>query len=71
VKRAALFRSIQTAADEQGKLCVLVRQGRRHEFWEVSGMRFADPRHREIKEWTAEAILRELESIFGEGWWRS
>ena len=33
-------------------------------------MRFAVPRHRDLNEWTSEAIMRELEPIFGEDWWR-
>jgi hypothetical protein len=70
VKRAALIRRIQAAAVALDKRCELVRQGRRHEFWEVGGMRFAVPRHRDLNEWTAEAIMRELEPIFGEDWWR-
>jgi len=70
VKRAALIRRIQAAAAAERKQCVLVRQGPRHEFWEVGRIRFAVPRHREINEWTAEAIMRELEPILGEGWRR-
>jgi hypothetical protein len=47
-----------------------IRQGSRHEFWELGGFRFAVPRHRDINEWTAEAIMRELEPMLGEDWWR-
>ena len=49
---------------------MLVRQGHQHEIWDVGGFRFVVPRHRDISERTAEAIMRELEPIFGNGWWR-
>jgi len=51
--------------------CILIREGSRHEFWEVAGLRFTIPRHRDINEWTPEAIMRDLESVLGEDWWRS
>jgi hypothetical protein len=70
VKRRALIHRIRSEAVERGIRCGLDRQGSQHEIWEVGGLRFAVPRHRDISERTAEAIMRELESIFGESWWR-
>lgn len=70
MKRRALIHRIRTEAATRGLPCVLARQGRRHEFWEVGGFRFAIPRHREINEWTAEAIMRDLEPRLGKDWWR-
>lgn len=70
MKRRALIARIRTAAAERHIACELVRQGSQHEFWEVGGLRFTIPRHREINEWTAEAIMRDLEPILGEDWWR-
>jgi hypothetical protein len=70
MKRRALIHRIRAAAAAAGIPCELIRQGSRHEIWEVRGLRFAIPRHRDISEWTTESIMRELEPIFGEGWWR-
>ena len=71
MKRRALIHRIRLAAAAYGMSCILIREGSRHEFWEVDAFRFAIPRHREINEWTAEAIMRDLESVLGEDWWRS
>lgn len=70
MKRRALIHRIRSAAAAHGMRCVLIREGSRHEFWEVGGFRFAVPRHRDINEWTAEAIMRDLEPMLGEDWWR-
>jgi len=70
MKRRALIHRIRVAAADHGISCHLVRQGSRHEIWEVGGLRFAVPRHRDISERTAESIVRELEPILGERWWR-
>jgi hypothetical protein len=71
VKRRVLIQVIREAADQRNVPCRLSRQGRRHEFWEVGDFLFAIPRHREINEWTAEGIMRDLEPILGENWWRA
>jgi hypothetical protein len=70
VKRRALIRRIRTEAATQGVQCQLIRQGSRHEFWDVGGIRLSIPRHRDINDWTAVAIMRDLERLFGDGWWR-
>ena len=70
MKRRALILRIQVAASSRGVLFGKVREGSRHEFWAVGDLRVAIPRHRDINEWTAEAIMRDLEPILGDGWWR-
>jgi len=70
MKRRVLIHRIRAVAAAAGVPCQLIRQGSRHEFWDVGGFRFAVPRHRDINEWTAEAIMRDLEPILGEDWWR-
>jgi mRNA interferase HicA len=42
--------------------CVLVREGKAHSVWEnpSNGNRTTVPRHREISEYTARAICRQL-----------
>jgi hypothetical protein len=70
MRRRTLMRRISDACSANGLRLVLVRQGGRHEVWDVGGLRFSVPRHRDINEWTAEAIMRDLEPMLGEGWWR-
>ena len=36
-----------------------VREGRRHQIWMIGGERVSIPRHRDINEHTARAILKE------------
>jgi hypothetical protein len=71
MKRRALIQRIQEAASAKDLASFVVRQGSRHEFWDVGGVRLSIPRHRDINEWTAEAIMRDLEPVLGEGWWRA
>lgn len=47
-----------------------LRSGGAHDIWECDAFQVSIPRHREINEWTAEAIMRALEGKLGEGWWR-
>jgi hypothetical protein len=69
MKRRALIQRISRASAEQGVACQLIRQGSRHEFWDVGEFRFAIPRHRDVNDWTAQAIMRDLEPILGKGLW--
>lgn len=48
----------------------VVRQGRQHEIWRCGDTQISVPRHREINNYTAEAIMKDLEREFGEEWWR-
>jgi hypothetical protein len=70
MKRRELIQRIRAAGAARAISSRLVRQGASHEFWELGGIRFAIPRHRDLNEWTAEAIMRDLEPILGEDWWR-
>lgn len=71
MKRRALIQRIRSAASARGVAYMLVREGSRHEFWDVGGIRISIPRHREINQWTAEAIMRDLDAVLGEDWWRA
>jgi hypothetical protein len=46
------------------------REGKRHEIWQCGAKEFPVPRHKEINEFTAEAIMKELQSELGKDWWR-
>ncbi len=71
MKRVDLIRSIVSAAGASGVRWTLVRQGSRHEVWDMDGVRVVIPRHREINERTAELIMRLVEDKLGPGWWRT
>ena len=65
------MRHIARAAKEVDVELVKVRQGK-HEVWSCGGQRFAVPRHTEINELTAAAILDDVAEKLGKqkGWWR-
>jgi len=65
-----MLRLIGGAARSAGLEWLLVREGAGHEVWELDGIRVMVPRHREINERTALAILRVLEDRLGDRWWR-
>jgi len=69
MKRRDLLQKIDDAARARGRIWHLVRQGAEHEVWALGGRQITIPRHREIKELTARAILRQLEEEFGRRWW--
>jgi hypothetical protein len=69
VKRRELLQKIGEAAGTRGRVWRLDRQGADHEVWALDGREITIPRHREIKELTARAILRQLEEEFGRRWW--
>lgn len=48
---------LRATADEAGVPVARIRQGRRHELWDVGGVRLVIRRHREINELTARAII--------------
>ena len=70
MKRRDLLARIRDAATGAEIEWVMIRQGANHEVWSCGGQRVTVPRHREINEYTAESILRDLAVVFGEGWWR-
>ena len=70
MKRVDLIRRIGVAARDAGLTWSLVRQGSKHELWELGGRQITIPRHREINEITARAIVRALEAELGERWWQ-
>jgi len=70
VKRGELIRLMSTGAREADVRWEFVREGRGHEIWSLGGRLLPIPRHREINEETAVAILRSLEPRLGKRWWR-
>ena len=69
MKRLDLLRMIADRARARGVSFELVRQGAEHEIWALGGRSFSIPRHREISEPTARALLRATEKELGERWW--
>jgi len=70
LRQVELKRRIQGAAEARRIAWRLVRQGGRHEVWQCGSTKVTIPRHREINEITAQAILKTLEAELGHGWWR-
>jgi predicted RNase H-like HicB family nuclease len=65
VKRSELIRWIRTAARSADLTWEVVREGSAHEVWRLAGRQITIPRHREINEVTATAIMRDLETRVG------
>ncbi len=65
-----LLREISRAAKGCDVELALVRQGKKHEYWQCGEIKFAVPRHRDISAGTTEAIFRDLEPVLGKDWWR-
>ena len=58
-KRTEVVRQVRRLASRYGHRATIVRQGS-HEIWECAGLRFPIPRHREVAEGTARAIINRL-----------
>ena len=69
MKRSELLRRIGRAAKGRNLAWTLRRQGAQHEIWELDGIAVPIPRHREINERLARAIMADLAEKLGEGWW--
>jgi len=71
VKRTALIKRISGAAKASGLTWTQVASKGNHEKWRLgASVQVSIPRHSEINEITAQAILRSTESELGEGWWK-
>ncbi|HYJ33853.1 MAG TPA: hypothetical protein VE326_11590 [Candidatus Binatia bacterium] len=70
MKRSALLRKIRKAANTAGVAFGEVREGGDHSIFRCGSTSISVPRHREINEFTARGILRDLEDELGKGWWR-
>ena len=58
MKRADLLRELRRRADRLGVPFVLLRHGGRHDVFLFGGERLEIPRHREVREMLARAIIR-------------
>lgn len=63
VKYRELIRRLRRIAAEQGHDLTFVREGSSHELWELAGERLVVPRHREINEMTARAIIKRAHEV--------
>ena len=70
MKRRDLLDRIAAESKQAQVEWVKVRQGAKHEIWSCGGQQVTVPRHREVNQFTAEGIFRDLSIILGEGWWR-
>lgn len=69
MKRRDLLRMVAVAALGRDLSWERVREGAEHEVWALGGRRITIPRHREINERTARAIMKAFEKEFGRRWW--
>ncbi len=63
MKKRDLIKHLRTAARAAGTDLVFVREGANHEVWAIADERLVIPRHREINEYTAKAIIRRAEEV--------
>lgn len=70
MRRRDLLKRIRVAAKAQGLALEELREGSHHTIFRVGGLQFPVPRHNEINEYTAQAIMKDLDAELGEEWWR-
>lgn len=70
MRRRDLINAIQQAAAAAGVDWEKIRDGARHEIWRCGDEQISIPRHRQINSRTAQGIMKQLESVLGERWWR-
>lgn len=67
MKRRDLLKCLRVIARAAGMELIFVREGINHELWEMADVRLLIPRHREINEYTARAIIKRAEEVTGDG----
>jgi hypothetical protein len=70
VRRADLIRAIAREAKRQGVAWAIAREGANHTIFTLGRLRLPIPRHVEIGERLARAILDETEAELGRRWWQ-
>lgn len=70
MKRADLIQEITEAAAGKGIDMALVREGGKHSIYRCGTQNVSIPRHREINEYTARGIMRDLDDVLGKDWWK-
>ena len=71
MKRRDVIGKIGEAARRRSLSWRLIRQGTAHEVWALDDRRVTIPRHREIKDGTARAIMQSFEEELGTRWWET
>jgi mRNA interferase HicA len=67
MKKRDLVKHLRAVARATGTDLLFVREGANHEVWAIAGERLVIPRHREINELTARAIIRRAEEVTTDG----
>lgn len=70
MKTRELIRQIREAARARGVSFRHLREGSRHDLYEVGGRHLPVPRHVEVGPKVAFEIRRDLEGVLGPRWWR-
>ena len=63
MKKRDLVKHLRAVARAAGTNLAFVREGANHEVWTIAGERLVIPRHREINEHTARAIIGRAEEV--------
>mgnify|MGYP001162014623 FL=1 len=58
MRRSELLRQLSALAREEGLTLVFIREGSRHTLFSIGTTRVVVPRHRDVNDRTARAILR-------------
>ena len=69
VKRRDLLRRVHKECTRKGISNITLSEGGNHSIITVGHLRIPIPRHRELGDLPALAIMKQLQSILGERWW--
>ena len=70
MKRTALLVKISKRARVVGVSWSLSAHGAKHDRYSCGAINVTVPRHQEINDYTAEAIMKSIEAELGANWWR-
>ncbi len=63
MKKRDLLRTLTKMANAKAQTLILLKTSGNHEKWSCAGKNVMIPRHREIAEGTAKAIIKQLQTI--------
>ena len=70
MKRKELIKAINRKANTLGLPRVKIKSGGSHDKLIILNFKVPIPRHREISNGTARAIMESFEPLLGENWWK-
>ena len=70
MKKRDLIILIRGTAQKEELLFVKLRGNGAHEIWTLGNLQIVIPKNREIKRYTARAIMKQCEERLGVNWWK-